>query len=185
MIMIIYCYYYYYYDNKNNYYYYYCDYDNNSYHNDSIGLQNHVKDMEDICVSASKEHNLQVAMDKMENEWKNMAFDTKEYRNSGTRVLSSTDEIQQLLDDQIVKTQSMKGSRFIGPFLERITIWEDTLVTLQDVLDNWIKVQSTWLYLEPIFSSDDIMRQMPAEGKMFQVMMKILTVGGEYVLLMI
>jgi Dynein heavy chain, N-terminal region 2 len=110
----------------------------------SPGLQHHVKEMEDI-------------------------FDTKDYRTSGTRVLAGTDEIQQLLDDQIVKTQAMKGSRFIKPFLERITIWEDTLVTMQDILDNWMKVQSTWLYLEPIFSSDDIMRQMPTEGKMFQV----------------
>ena len=128
--------------------------------------------MDEICVSASKEYNLQVAMDKMEHEWKDLTFETKEYRNSGTRVLSSVDEIQQLLDDQIVKTQAMKGSRFIQPFIERITLWEETLVTLQDIVDNWMKVQSTWLYLEPIFSSDDIMRQMPAEGKMFQVRSK-------------
>jgi dynein heavy chain len=133
-----------------------------------IGLQHHVKEMEDICVSASKEYGLQVAMDKMEAEWTDMIFDTKEYRTSGTRVLAGTDEIQQMLDDQIVKTQAMKGSRFIKPLLERITQWEETLVTMQDILDNWIKVQSTWLYLEPIFSSDDIMRQMPTEGKMFQ-----------------
>ena len=104
--------------------------------------------MDDICVSASKEYNLQVAMDKMEYEWKDMIFETKEYRNSGTRALSSTDEIQQLLDDQIVKTQAMKGSRFIQPFIERITIWEETLVTLQDIVDNWMKVQSTWLFFQ-------------------------------------
>jgi dynein heavy chain len=133
-----------------------------------LGLQHHTKAIEDICVSASKEYGLQLAMEKMETEWKNMNFETKEYRTTGTRILTGIDEIQQLLDDQIVKTQAMKASRFIKPFLEQITKWEETLTTMQDILDNWLKVQSTWLYLEPIFSSEDIMRQMPAEGKMFK-----------------
>lgn len=54
-------------------------------------------------------------------------------------------------------------TRYIGPFLDRIVEWEKTLNDLQDIMDNWLKMQATWLYLEPIFSSDDIMRQMPVE----------------------
>ena len=50
-------------------------------------------------------------MDVMEQEWNGLVFETKEYRTSGTRILASVDEIQQLLDDHVVKTQAMRGSR--------------------------------------------------------------------------
>ena len=133
----------------------------------SYGLHLHVEDIEETCINASKEYSLESSLNKMEEEWEGIGFGTKPYKETGTAILASLEEIETILDDQIVRAQAMRGSRYITPFIDRITKWEKMLSTLEDLIANWLKVQATWLYLEPIFSSADIQKQMPTEAKRF------------------
>ncbi|KAL0210647.1 hypothetical protein RCL1_005083 [Eukaryota sp. TZLM3-RCL] len=121
-----------------------------------------------ITSKAQKEYAIERSLDQMQNEWKGLKFFIKEYGTSKTFIMGGAEVIMQQLDDHIVMTQSMSFSPFKGPFEERISKWETLLKQIQSIIEEWVLVQSAWMYLEPIFSSPDIVKQLPQEYKRFQ-----------------
>ena len=128
----------------------------------------HIEDIQGITISAEKEYNLEKTMQGMMAEWAVIEYDVKAYKTSGTYIVGGIDDIITLLDDHIVKTQTMRGSPYIKPIEKEIKEWEYKLKYAQGLLDNLINCQRAWMYLEPIFGSEDIMRQLPTEARRFQ-----------------
>uniref|UniRef100_A0A1I8FV89 DHC_N2 domain-containing protein n=1 Tax=Macrostomum lignano TaxID=282301 RepID=A0A1I8FV89_9PLAT len=134
----------------------------------SLNLEKHLEQLSNISQKATKEFALEKALKMMQTGWRDMNFTFVPYKDTGLSVLAAFDEVQVLLDDHIVKTTTMLNSPFIGPFKKEVTRWSAFLHRMKDILDCWLKVQSSWLYLEPIFSSADIRRQIPNEGQLFE-----------------
>jgi dynein heavy chain len=63
-------------------------------------------------------------------------------------ILSAVDDIRMMMDDNILKAQTMRGSSYIKPFEAEMQAWETKLVSMQDILDAWLEVITTQFYTE-------------------------------------
>eukprot|EP00930_Biecheleria_cincta_P008311 TRINITY_DN10972_c0_g5_i1.p1 TRINITY_DN10972_c0_g5~~TRINITY_DN10972_c0_g5_i1.p1 ORF type:complete len:3933 (-),score=932.09 TRINITY_DN10972_c0_g5_i1:47-11569(-) len=134
-----------------------------------VGLLNFVDQVAEVGDRAGKEFGLEKTLNKMKADWEPLMFDLSEkYRKTGTYILKGDGEAMVLLDEHIVTTQAMMFSTFKGPFEQDIDDWNSRLMRVSETLEEWLKCQKAWMYLQPIFDSDDIMRQLPTEGKRFK-----------------
>ena len=94
-------------------------------------------------------------------------LDIVPYKTTGTFIIKSVGELMALMDEHITTTQGMQFSAYKAPFEEAIDSWTKRLGLASEVLDEWVQVQKAWLYLAPIFDSEDIAAQLPTEAKRF------------------
>ena len=52
-------------------------------------------------------------------------------------------------------------------------VWEKKLGLLSETLDEWTQCQKNWMYLETIFSAEDIQKQLPVEAHKFDMVDKM------------
>ena len=138
----------------------------------AYNLKDSIDLIQKIGESAAKEYQIEQALDKMEKEWANIELQITPYKETGTGVLKGIDDLNVVLDEQITMTQTIMFSAFKGPFEGRIDEWNRKLCCISDLLEVWVAVQRNWLYLQPIFESPDINRQLPVEGKKFALVDK-------------
>lgn len=69
--------------------------------------------------------------------WEDINFDLLEYK--GTFIMRGSDEIQNIIDEHLVNTQSMQFSPFKKPFEERIQDWNDKLKLMSDIIEEWLR----------------------------------------------
>ena len=133
-----------------------------------LGMVEFVTECDDVGEKAYKEFHIEKSLEKMKKEWGNLNFLTPEFKQTRTYIISGFDDAAAILDEHIVTGQAMQFSPFKKPFEAEIEEWVATLCLVQDTLEEWIKCQQQWMYLQPIFDSPDIMKQLPTETKRFK-----------------
>ena len=139
---------------------------------EEMGLQSSVEMISKVSDVASKEFAIEQSLQRMEDAWKAKEFTVQPYKATGTFVVKDVDELIGLLDEHIMTTQSMQFSPYKRVFEERINRWIAKLNVVSEVIEEWLAVQKSWLNLQSIFSSPDINKQLPVEGKRFTAVNK-------------
>ncbi|KAG7197921.1 hypothetical protein KM043_016158 [Ampulex compressa] len=135
-----------------------------------LGIMQFEDAIKTVAEAAAKEYSIEGTLNKMISEWETITMDVLPYKNTGTYIMKISDEVTMLLDDHILSVQQLAFSPFKAAFEEKIVEWDYKLKLTQEVILLWVEVQKQWMYLEPIFTSEDISRQLPVETRKYNTM---------------
>ncbi len=149
------------------------------------GLLNHGDDVEEIATSAVKELAIEGKLQAIADDWSARTLTFGAFKSRGNLVLDggATAEMMEALEESQMALGSMLASRFVVPFQDVANEWVEKLSSVAEILELWMNVQAMWQYLEAVFTSGDISKQLPQESKRFQGIdknwVKIMSKGNE------
>jgi hypothetical protein len=132
----------------------------------------HEKELRVVLRQSQGELGIVEFLREISTVWEKTTWDAIPLRrgeNTATRsILRGWDLLLSTCDDHIMSLSSMRMSPFFAPFAAQASSWEARLSDLRQLLDTWVDLQRTWVYLDGLFlASPDMKQQLPQEAQRF------------------
>lgn len=117
---------------------------------------------------AFKENSLKVSMDAVEKELHEISFTADMYKDKKVRTIIEPEKVVQQFEDLLLKIQSLKANQYAAQHADRLERAEKELFFLQSNFESWLEIQRGWMYLEPIYSQEEVTRDLPDQKRVFE-----------------
>ncbi|EPQ07948.1 Dynein heavy chain 6, axonemal [Myotis brandtii] len=130
-------------------------------------------EINEISTSATHEAALEKLLFKIIDLWKTTPLHLVLHHTETDEILiiSSLDDLLAQLEESQVMLATVKGSSYSEPIKGLVDKWDQKLTLFSYTLEEWVNCQRSWLYLEPVFNSLEVKRQLPAESELFSQVM--------------
>jgi dynein heavy chain len=107
-----------------------------------LKLHEHLEQLTEISEMARREARLEAMLDKMEKDWTTQYLELSTFRDTKTPILESSnvEAMQMRLDEHMQISQTVRSSPDVAPLQDRVEQWEAKLVSLQEMLEIWLRV---------------------------------------------